>query len=101
MGFSEVISKYGFPIISKEVSECIDQARKSKTTGKYLYRIDKLEGTAKNKSGEISAYNMAKWKFLIDDPFKISNKCCSIMKKTPAHNYYKKTALSVVLKVYL
>ena len=28
MNFKEVISKYGYPFISKEVSECVDGARK-------------------------------------------------------------------------
>lgn len=82
--FYEVLEKYGFPIISKEVSECIDQARKGLINGKYKYRIDALNGTRKG-------YNYPKWKFLLDAPFKISNKCCNIMKKGPAHKYYKET----------
>ena len=32
-----------------------------------------------------------KWKFLIDAPFNISNKCCAIMKKQPFINYEKET----------
>ena len=30
-----------------------------------------------------------KWKYLIDAPFKISNKCCDILKKQPLHEYEK------------
>ena len=33
MAFSEVISKYGYPIISKEVSEAIHYARKIRNGG--------------------------------------------------------------------
>lgn len=89
--FKEVINDYGYPIISKEVSECVDQARKAITTGKYNYRLEKLEGTARDKDGKLSMYNMPKWKFLLDAPFKISNKCCNIMKKSPAKQYHKDT----------
>ena len=89
--FKEVINDYGYPIISKEVSECVDQARKAITTGKYNYRLEKLEGTARDKDGNLSMYNMPKWKFLLDAPFKISNRCCFVMKKTPVHSYHKDT----------
>lgn len=91
MRFDKVIEKYGYPIVSKEVSECIDRARKALTTDKYPYRLAKLMGTAKDKDGNKSMYNQEKWKFLLDAPFKISNKCCNVMKKKPAHNYHKKT----------
>ena len=82
--FNQVIEDYGFPIISKEVSECIDQARKALITGKYQYRLAKLKDTS-------NPYNCAKWAYLLDAPFKISNQCCNVMKKGPAHRYYKET----------
>jgi 3'-phosphoadenosine 5'-phosphosulfate sulfotransferase (PAPS reductase)/FAD synthetase len=91
MRFDKVLEKYGYPIVSKEVSECIDQARKALVTGKYLYRLAKLMGTAKDKDGNKSLYNQEKWKFLLEAPFKISNKCCNVMKKKPVHDYHKKT----------
>ena len=48
MRFDEVISKYGYPVISKEVSECVKQARKSKDSddGKYTYRLKKTQRRA-------------------------------------------------------
>ena len=95
--FDQVIEEYGFPIISKEVSECVDQARKALITGKYPCRLQKLEGTLKDKNGNPSIYNCSKWKFLLDAPFKISNKCCNIMKKKPAHQYYKQTGKKPII----
>lgn len=91
--FDEVIKKYGYPIISKEISEIIEQSRLCilKNNGKYNYRLQKLLGTAKDKNGKKSLYCCEKWKFLLDAPFKISNKCCNIMKKKPAHSFYKQT----------
>ena len=92
MRFDKVIEKYGFPIISKEVSECIDQARKALLykDGRYAYRLDKLNGTK-------SSHNRSQWKFLLNAPFKISNKCCNIMKKTPVHSFYHKTKKAPIL----
>jgi len=91
--FDEVIKKYGYPIISKEISEIVEQARLSlqRNDGTYTYRLKKLLGTAKDKEGNKSIYCCEKWKFLLDAPFKISNKCCNIMKKKPAHEYHKRT----------
>ena len=57
MMFNQVLDKYGFPIISKEVSECVDQARKSLLNGKYLYSLEKLRGTLLDKNGNPSPYN--------------------------------------------
>lgn len=91
--FDEVIKKYGYPVISKEISEVIEQSRLCLTRddGKYTYRLQKLFGTATDKKGNKSKYCCEKWKFLLNAPFKISNKCCNVMKKKPAHDYHKHT----------
>lgn len=89
--FKDVLKNYGYPIISKEISQIIEEARRNKNTGKYTYRIQRLNGTALDKNGNISKFNCSQWKFLLDAPFKISNKCCDKMKKTPAKKYHKET----------
>lgn len=38
-----------------------------------------------------SNYSLEKYKFLLDAPFEISNKCCNVMKKDPLHKYVKQT----------
>ena len=38
-----------------------------------------------------SQFSQERWKFFLDAPFEISNKCCTIMKKNPSHDYNKKT----------
>jgi 3'-phosphoadenosine 5'-phosphosulfate sulfotransferase (PAPS reductase)/FAD synthetase len=38
-----------------------------------------------------SKYTQEKWKFFLDADFEISGRCCSVMKKEPAHQYAKKT----------
>ena len=44
-----------------------------------------------NSDGSPSKFKVVykKWKFLVDSPFKIHNKCCDIMKKKPFHDYIK------------
>lgn len=108
MKFKEVLCEYGYPIISKEVSECVAGARKHlEANGKYEYsynklmgigeyeatptRTKKLLGTLKDKDGNKSKYNCSKYMFLLNAPFKISNQCCNKTKKDPAHRYSKKT----------
>lgn len=92
MMFNKVIEDYGYPIISKEVAEAIYNARKHIIDGKkYKAHFDKLMGLKLDKDGKPSQFNCSKWKFLLDAPFKISNKCCYVMKKTPAHKYQKET----------
>jgi 3'-phosphoadenosine 5'-phosphosulfate sulfotransferase (PAPS reductase)/FAD synthetase len=95
--FKEVIKKYGYPFISKEVSQSIDEVKsyiekKHDGSPKYSYRWKKLNGEAiDKKTGKPSSYNIPQWKFLLDSPYKISDKCCKVMKKSPVHSYEKQT----------
>ena len=91
MRFDEVIQKYGYPVVSKEVSQVIEEARKHSTTGKYTYRIKRLNGEVLDKNGNKSRFNCERWKFLMDSGFKISNKCCAVMKKNPVKKYERST----------
>lgn len=57
-------------------------------------RVKKLWGTLTQKdSPDKSMFNLEKWKPLIDLPFRISNQCCNIMKKGPAHKFNKESGL--------
>ncbi len=94
MNFVEVIKKYGYPIISKEVSMILYYARSGGTTGSYCMK--KLDGKLLYK-GEPSPYNCTKWKSLLDTDFKISDKCCNVMKKQPTHEYSVKNGVYFVI----
>lgn len=89
--FKEVLENYGYPVVSKEQSQYIDQ-----------YRNNKSEKTKHTRwfgnkwgQGKISE----KWKFLVKAPFKISDRCCSIMKKYPSAKYEKETGRKPMLGV--
>lgn len=82
MGFREVIEKYGYPVYSKEQSRYIYDIKTSKS--QKLINI-RLHGSDKGHF-RLSRKNY----YLLDAPFKISNKCCDVMKKNPLRNYYRK-----------
>lgn len=44
-----------------------------------------------------SAYSQEKYKFFLEAPFEISNKCCNVMKKNPMHRYYRQTGRKPIL----
>jgi 3'-phosphoadenosine 5'-phosphosulfate sulfotransferase (PAPS reductase)/FAD synthetase len=75
MPFNKVIEEYGYPVISKEQSQFIQECRTTKS--EKLLNI-RMNGDSYGR-GKISK----KWQFLINAPFKISDKCCNIMKKQP------------------
>ena len=150
--FKQVIEKYGYPFISKEVAECVQGARKYLTeldkSGKlvraeqsraeqsraeqsralsthistinYVALVDMLKAKMQNREGganerllillgalppkttkeiipDKSKYNQERYKFFLDAPFEISNKCCNVMKKAPAHTYSKQTGRMPIL----
>ena len=104
MRFDEVLQKYGYPVISKEVSNTIAGARNSIEKGVYSHRLCKL-GVNRDEYGGLhddgkhdyeaalkdSKFMKTKWRFLLDADFKISSRCCDVMKKRPAALYEKST----------
>ena len=92
--FAKVLKEEGYPIISKKTSRMLRDLKNPKPTNVksrklYLsdYTLDK-EGnitTIKN-----SAFKVAyKHRYLIDSPFKVSEKCCNYLKKYPMTDYEK------------
>lgn len=98
MRFDEVIKKYGYPVISKEVSDCIYQGRMTlkRNDGKYTLRLQRLMGTKKDKNGNKSIFNQEKYKPLLYTDFVCGNYCCNVMKKNPMKTYSKKTGKKVI-----
>lgn len=90
MNFKTVIINKGYPILSKEKALYIRQCQ-NKTDNNSITRRLRLDGIrsdgVKVKVGKIPE----KWKYLVDAPFKISEQCCDIMKKTPFHRFERET----------
>lgn len=87
MNFKLVVQKYGYPVISKEVSQNIYEARRNPAS------------RAATKFDDASAYNqkykcqfsLSKWAFLKDSNIPVGNQCCSVMKKAPFKKYEKES----------
>lgn len=139
MNFKEVVMKYGYPFISKEVSEAVYYARryvrevesgdfelkgkKQQVKGSPKYadlvgvdrrnekdneeyqkikqgrptRVKKIFGELEHTEKGVltdeysKQYDLSKYKFFLDAPFEINNRCCYVMKKAPAKKYGKET----------
>jgi 3'-phosphoadenosine 5'-phosphosulfate sulfotransferase (PAPS reductase)/FAD synthetase len=85
----QIIERYGFPLISKEQSRYINQAKHTKSD--KLLHI-RLYGGEKG-IGKISE----RWKSLIDAPFDVSEKCCTYLKRKPFEKFHKETGLFPVI----
>lgn len=86
MSFREVLNKYGWCYPSKDVAKTVEYAKRGS-----LWAINKLDG--KNTAGTSEPFKerYKKWRFLVDSPFRISSKCCDVMKKQPVHEYWLET----------
>ena len=85
MNFRQVLEKCGYPIIRKEIAHAIESVRRNpdcKNSKKLLtgYMSD---------GKKTDFYIPEKWKYCIDAPFEISEKCCYYMKKQPFIQYEK------------
>ena len=88
MRFDEVLKKYGYPVVSKEVSWAVKYAKKSGTKSSEYY-LKRFKGELLNEDGSKSMFNMEKWRFLVDADFNADSSCCNVMKKKPLKNYAK------------
>ena len=145
--FKQILTKYGYPIISKEVANVVDNARRwinenlnengggqnkpqlttsksyldskslqhptwggadrewrkirglgeyskmTQRTAKILGLLDKQGNIRECAEGEKSLYSQEQWSFLLDSDFKISDKCCYHMKKSPLKRFHKESGL--------
>ena len=72
MNIRQVVRKYGYSVVSKEVSAYVGNARI-------------------NPDGKSAQYNCEKWVDLVYAPFLVSDSCCKVMKKGPMHKFENKT----------
>lgn len=114
MNFAQVITKYGYPMISKEVAEAIYYARRIRSNSVQVERERERERTRDRKRAELhpengktgaggvfspdkefgdrSLFNKQKWLPAATElPYKISHYCCNKMKKQPLQKYARNT----------
>ncbi|MGL5985105.1 MAG: phosphoadenosine phosphosulfate reductase family protein [Cetobacterium sp.] len=93
MKYKDVVQKYGYPVVSKMQSYYIHQYRTTKSA--YIKDL--------RWNGSIKGYFKIseKWKHLASDSvgFKISSKCCDVLKKNPMKKYEKETGKRPIVGV--
>ena len=83
--FARVIREYGICYPSKDMAETIHYARQGKQWAQNRF-------AGKNNDGTESWYRKTRypqWSFLVDSPFKISDKCCAVIKERPLDKWHK------------
>lgn len=79
--FRQILRYYGYPLISKNQSQYIREVRNTKNKRLLDMRLN-------GKPYQIVSH---KYRFLLNAPFKVDNKCCLYMKKEPFKVYEKNT----------
>ena len=82
INFREVVTRYGYPLISKNISHMVDIAKRN-PNGEVAKNF--FDPSVK------SIYSAAKYIPLLVSDFNLSSICCDIMKKKPAKLYTKQT----------
>lgn len=90
-----IIEEQGFPLISKEQSCYIREAKTTKSAKLLDIRLNGSPLSKGRKIGKISE----RWKFLVGEPFMVSERCCDILKKRPFRIYEKETGELPILGI--
>lgn len=80
--FREVLKQHGVPVVSKEQAAYIRKVRESDNQDTVDLALSNIQ---------------EKYKYLIDAPFKISEYCCSVMKKAPFRRFETETGLRAMI----
>jgi len=83
--FKQTIDHYGFPLISKAVADAVSRINSPGTSQRTKDKA--MYGDERGSYGKLPN----KWRFLLDAPFKISDKCCDVMKMRPVMKYHRET----------
>lgn len=92
MRFDEVLTKYGYPVITKECSKKIYDARRGQPYAFQNFKGKMLDGTDSKY-----AQRFIKYERFVHADFDSSHKCCDVMKKNPAKAYEKEVGRKPIL----
>lgn len=84
MTFKAVLDRYGYPVVSKEQAMYIRQYRHTNSE-----KLKSLRWNGRPPNGSFAIAE--KWRYLVDAPFEVSEKCCDVMKKEPFKRYEKES----------
>lgn len=91
INFRQIIEQHGYPIISRMVSASLRKLQNMNTSSRNWNKI--FQGDERGKFGMCPKC----YRYLIRAPFKISERCCEIIKHRPAHQYSRKTGRMAIV----
>lgn len=101
LNFKKVIEEYGYPVISKDVAQCVfdvsTQARIRECDKRETPMWERAFNPESEYAKKYPTFSRYRYDYLNDAPFKISHRCCDIMKKQIAKEYEKETGRKVIL----
>lgn len=89
--FKEVIERHGWPVISKAVASAIRRLQSPGSSERTKHKA--LYGDERGSFQKLPE----KWHYLREAPFKISERCCEVMKIRPMQKYHKDTCRAVYI----
>lgn len=90
MRFDDVIKTYGYPLISKEVSQRLYEFRRNPNSNKKKWAAD-------GDYGKGSRFSLQKWIPMREIKIPISHMCCAVMKKKPVKDFEKQFGKKPIL----
>lgn len=84
----QVWEKYGFPLVSKQISQRVHAVRVNPNTSRSMKYM-----------GEGFFSISKKNRYLVDEPYETSDQCCTKLKKEPFHRFEKETQRRPILGV--
>jgi len=87
----EVVRKLGYPVVSKDVSKKLWRLRNpTEANAKIRHVIEHCvtpDGQPRSRANHLPD----KWRYLLQAPFGISDRCCDVLKKRPIARWQRKT----------
>lgn len=98
----EIKAKYGIPCFSKMQDDFIDRYQRGSRCPSIMTRIKGRKFIGKDGKEHTSSYHLnktASFLLLTGQLHRVSPKCCTYLKKKPAHDFEKQTGLKAILGV--
>jgi 3'-phosphoadenosine 5'-phosphosulfate sulfotransferase (PAPS reductase)/FAD synthetase len=89
--FRAVLDHHGYPVVSKVVARAVYRIRSAGSSERSKHKA--LYGDERGHYGRLPL----RWRFLLEAPFKISDRCCEVMKIRPIMKYHAETGRAGVV----
>lgn len=96
--FAQSLVKNGYPLVSKEESQKISEAKNTKSDYLRDLRLNGVARISKSSNKEYTSGKISKkWKYLVYEDIQVTSKCCDVLKKDPVKKYEKETGLNAIV----